>query len=98
LINNGVKQIDFLHPIDVLTSRLKNLQHLPEKQNEVGVAQAHLASKITSAFLGTLLSATHRRELLMWVEHIASIALDKSLGNTLDQYGLDPLKSIPATR
>jgi hypothetical protein len=89
-------RISILHPVDVLTSRLKNLQYLPEKQNEVGVAQAHLAIKITSAFLGTLLAAPHRRELLKWVEHIATIALDKSLGNTLDRYGLDPLKSIPA--
>jgi hypothetical protein len=80
----------------VLTSRLKNLQHLREKQNEVGVAQAHLAIKVTSAFLRTLLAAPHRRELLTWVEHIAGIALDKSLGNTLDRYALDPFKSIPA--
>jgi hypothetical protein len=88
-------KITILHPVDVLTSRLKNLQHLPEKQNEVGVAQAHLAIKITSAFLGTLLAKPHRRELLRWVEHVAGIALDKSLGNTLDRYELDPLKSIP---
>ena len=89
-------KISILHPVDVLTSRLKNLQHLREKQNKVGVAQAHLAIKITSAFLRTLLAAIHRRELLAWVEHIARIALDKSLGNTLDRYELDPLRSIPA--
>jgi hypothetical protein len=89
-------KISILHPVDVLTSRLKNLQHLREKQNEVGVAQAHLAIKITSAFLRTLLAAPNPRELLTWVEHIARIALDKSLGNTLDRYELDPLKSIPA--
>jgi hypothetical protein len=34
--------------------------------------------------------------LLTWVEHIARVALDKSLGRTLDRYELDPLKSIPA--
>ena len=89
-------KISILHPVDVLTSRLKNLQHLREKQNEVGVAQAHLAIKITSAFLRTLLAASHGREMLTWVEHIARVALDKSLGNTLDRYELDPLKSIPA--
>jgi hypothetical protein len=88
--------ISILHPVDVLASRLKNLQHLHEKQNEVGVAQAQLAIKIASAFLRTLIGASHRRELLMWVEDIAAIALDKSLGNTLDRYELDLLKSIPA--
>jgi hypothetical protein len=91
-------KISILHPIDVLTSRLKNLQHLPEKQNEIGVAQAHLAITIATAFLDTLLVPSQRRELLMWVEHIAEIALDKSLGSTLDQYGLDPLTSIPAEK
>jgi hypothetical protein len=89
-------KISILHPVDVLTSRLKNLQHLREKQNEVGVAQVHLAIKITTAFLRTLLAAPDRRDLLTWVEHLARIALDKSLGNTLDRYKLDPLKSIPA--
>jgi hypothetical protein len=89
-------KISILHPVDVLTSRLKNLQHLREKQNEIGIAQTRLAMKITSAFLRTLLAAPHRRELLTWVEHIAGIALDRSLGNTLDRYELDPLRSIPA--
>ena len=87
--------ISVLHPVDVLTSRLKNLQHLREKQNEIGVAQAHLAIKITASFLRTLITAPHRRELLRWVEHIAEVALDKSLGNTLDRYELDPFRSIP---
>jgi hypothetical protein len=82
----------------VLTSRLKNLQFLPAKQNELGAAQARLAIKTTSAFLETLLAPSHRRQLLMWVEHVAKIALDKSLGNTLDRYDLDPLASIPAGR
>jgi hypothetical protein len=91
-------KISILHPVDVLTSRLKNLQLLPEKQNEIGVAQAYLAIKTTSAFLETLLAPSHHRQLLTWIEHIAEIALDKSLGNTLDRYGLDPLKSIPAER
>jgi hypothetical protein len=79
----------------VLTSRLKNLQYLREKQNEVGAAQAHLAIRVTAAFLRTLLAAPRRRELLVWVEYVARIALDKSLGSTLDRYQLDPLKSIP---
>jgi hypothetical protein len=91
-------KISILHPVDVLTSRLKNLQLLPKKQNEIGVAQARLAIKTTSAFLETLLAPSHRRQLLKWLEHIAGIALDKSLGSTLDRYGLDPLKSIPAER
>ena len=38
-------KISVLHPVDVLTSRLKNLQLLREKQNEIGIAQARLAIK-----------------------------------------------------
>lgn len=91
-------KLSVLHPVDVLTSRLKNLQLLREKQNEIGAAQARLAIKTTLAFLDTLLSPSHRRELLSWVEHIAEITLDKSLGSTLDRYGLDPLQAIPAEK
>jgi hypothetical protein len=91
-------QISILHPIDVLTSRLKNLQHLPGKQNKIGVAQAQLAIKTTMAFLDTLLAPSHRRQLLASIEHIAEVALDESLGSTLDRYGLDPLKSIPVEK
>ncbi len=88
--------ISVLHPVDVLTSRLKNLQYLPEKQNDVGVAQARLAMGIVAAFLETLLDS--RRELLNWIERVAEIALDSSLGSTLDSYELDPLQCVPATR
>ena len=88
--------ISILHPVDVLTSRLKNLQHLPEKQNGIGVAQARLAIGIVAAFLETLLDS--RRELLNWIERVAEIALDSSLGNTLDRYQLDPLQCVPAKK
>ena len=88
-------QINVLHPVD-LVSRLKNLQHLPEKQNEIGVAQPHLAIKIVNAFLKTLLGSDSQHQLFRWIERIIDVAHDKSLGNTLDRYKLDPLLSIPA--
>jgi hypothetical protein len=87
--------INVLHPVDVLVSRLKNLQHLPAKQNEIGVAQAHLAIKIVNAFVKTLLGSDSQRQLFKWIERIIDLAHDKSLGSTLDRYKLDPLVSIP---
>ncbi len=43
-------KISILHPVDVLTSRLKNLQHLREKQNEVRVAQTLRPRSIAVVF------------------------------------------------
>lgn len=91
-------RINVLHPVDVLTSRLKNLQHLHEKQNHIGVGQARLSIRIVEAFLEEMVAADRRREVLRWVERIAEIALDGSLGNTLDRYDLDPLRAIPADK
>jgi hypothetical protein len=42
--------IQRLHPIDVLKSRLRNLQSLPSKRNPVSVAQARLAVEVARAF------------------------------------------------
>jgi len=91
-------RINVLHPVHVMASRLKNLQLLPEKQNAIGVAQARLSIKIVAAFLEDRIAADGSHGALTWVERVADIALDSSLGNTLDQYGLDPLQSVPADK
>jgi hypothetical protein len=91
-------KINILHPVHVLVSRLKNLQHLPHKQNDIGVAQARLSIRVVAAFLGELIAGDRRREALIWIERIADTALDPSLGDTLDQYELEPLKSIPVDK
>jgi len=69
---------------------------LPEKQNAIGVAQARLSIKIVAAFLEDRIAADGSHGALKWIERVADIALDNSLGNTLDQYGFG-LPNIPWT-
>jgi hypothetical protein len=89
--------IRILHPLDVLDSRLRNLQTLPSKQNPVGVAQAQLAIQVVRAFIEELVtSADNRRRLLQAVERVASLGHDKALLNVLERYALDPLEAVPA--
>lgn len=87
--------INILHPVDVLASRLRNLQFLTVKQNEIGVAQARLAIRIVQAYLESLCTPEQQRELLRSIERVAEFALDPSLGDTLDRYDLDPLQAVP---
>jgi len=89
-------KINVLHPVHVMVSRLKNLQLLLEKQNAIGVAQARLSIKIVAAFLEDRIAADGSHGALKWIERVADIALDNSLGNTLDQYGFG-LPNIPWT-
>jgi len=86
-----------LHPLDVLESRLRNLQTLPSKQNAVGAAQARLAIEVVHAFIEELLAGTYtRKRVLQAVERIASLAHDKRLLEVLTRYALEPLRAIPA--
>lgn len=43
--------VKLLHPLDVLESRLRNLDALPSKRNAIGVAQARLAVSVVQAFI-----------------------------------------------
>jgi hypothetical protein len=49
--------IQLLHPLDVLESRLRNLDALPSKQNTIGVAQARLAVSIIRAVIEDLMDS-----------------------------------------
>jgi hypothetical protein len=42
--------VQLLHPLDVLESRMRNLDALPSRRNAVGVAQARLAVSVVRAF------------------------------------------------
>ncbi|MGA7540073.1 MAG: hypothetical protein WBW93_15060 [Steroidobacteraceae bacterium] len=52
-LSRGVK---IIHPLDLLTSRLQNLAHIPEKRDAQGVAQGRLAISVVRAFI----SQAHR--------------------------------------
>jgi len=94
LANNA--HIRVLHPLDVLESRLRNLDLLASKQNAVGRAQVKLAVGIMAKFLRVLLAEESLRVLLEAVERVADIALDPRLSLVLLEEGVDLLGEVPA--
>jgi hypothetical protein len=88
--------IRILHPLDVLESRLRNLQILPSKRDGAGIAQAELAIAVARKFLESLIeSGEDTRTILDAVERVLQIALDKPLANVAADFGLNPLISVP---
>jgi hypothetical protein len=85
-----------LHPLDVLESRLRNLQTLPSKRDVAGVAQAALAIAVAGKFLESLIeSGEETRNTLDAVERVLQIALDKQLARVAIDYDLNPLIAVP---
>jgi hypothetical protein len=88
--------VRILHPLDVLESRLRNLQSLPSKRDAVGIAQAALAIAVVGKFLESLIeSGEETRKTLDAVERVLQIALDKNLVRVAIDYDLDPLIAVP---
>ena len=91
---NGA-HIRVLHPLDVLESRLRNLDLLPSKQNAIGSAQMRLAVGVMGKFLRVLLVQEPVRVLLEAVERVADIAFDPRLSRVLVTEGIDLLGEVP---
>ena len=95
----GGALIRILHPLDVLESRLRNLEHLPSKRVAASIAQAELAVAIAGKFFAWLLdSGAAPRTLLDAVERITQMGLDQGLARVAVDHGIDPLASVPASR
>jgi hypothetical protein len=85
-----------LHPLDVLESRLRNLQALSSKRNSIGVAQANLALQVVRKFIGMLLVGGERpRNMFSAVNRVIKLALDSRLTNVAFEYELDVLSAVP---
>jgi hypothetical protein len=92
-------RIRILHPLDVLESRLRNLDILPAKRNPIGIAQAELAITVAGKFFNLLLeSGEQMRTILDAVKRISQIALDLRLSKVAFDYDLNPLASVPWLR
>jgi hypothetical protein len=88
-------EVRVMHPLDVLMSRIKNLETLPEKRNAIGVSQASLAISIANAYLRELIAMGEERQVLKAVERVIDIALDPGATRIYLRYGIDPLRAIP---
>jgi len=88
-----------LHPLDVLESRLRNLDSLPAKRNDVGIAQARLGIRVVRAFIETLLDEGEKpRLVLQAARRVAKLALDSRLAQVAFSADLDVLSAVPAER
>lgn len=91
--------VNLLHPLDVLESRLRNLDSIPAKRNAIGVAQARLAVSVVRAFIEDLMDGEQDpRRLRQAVKRVASIALDTRLTPVVLTYDIDVLAAIPVER
>ena len=88
-------KVRVMHPLDVLVSRIKNLEVLPDKRNATGIAQAHLSVRVAAAFLGRLVNEADERALLNAIERVVDIAKDQGALKMYARYGVDPLQAIP---
>lgn len=90
-------KVRVMHPLDVLMSRIKNLEVLPDKRNPVGIAQAQLAVRVAGAFLEDVAQARDERALLNGIERVIDIAKDPGALKVHARYGIDPLLAIPVS-
>jgi hypothetical protein len=91
--------VQLLHPLDVLESRLRNLDALPSKRNATGVAQARLAVSVVRAFIEHYMNeAGDPRIVRQAVKRVEKLALDNRLLRVAFTYDIDVLAAIPADR
>jgi hypothetical protein len=84
-----------MHPVDCLESRLQNLELLPHKRNDVGIAQAKLAMQIVRALIERTLAAGNARDALALAEHVGYLSRSRAAGNAAAFYGVSVLDAIP---
>jgi hypothetical protein len=97
-LSDGVA-INLLHPLDVLESRLRNLDSIPAKRNAIGVAQARLAVSVVRAFIEDLMDGGQDpRKVRQTVKRVERIALDTRLTQIALTYDIDVLAAIPVER
>jgi hypothetical protein len=88
-----------LHPLDVLESRLRNLDSIPAKRNAIGVAQARLAVSVARAFIEDHMDdGNDPRKVRQAVKRVERIALDARLAQVALTYDVDVLAAIPVER
>jgi hypothetical protein len=91
--------VQVLHPLDVLESRLRNLDALPAKRNAIGVAQARLAVSVVRAFIEHYMNeAGDPRTVRQAVKRVEKLALDTQLARVAFTYDIDVLAAIPVDR
>ncbi len=84
-----------MHPVDCLESRLQNLELLPNKRTDVGVAQAKLAIGIVRRLIEDVLEKGEERHALKLAEHVGFLSRSRAAANAYGSYEIDVLEAIP---
>jgi len=90
-----IGRLRVIHPIDVLDSRIQNLDLLPEKRTRAGIAQARLGVDVARAFIRREISERGERSGLKLLERVAEIAADIAAVRVFLLYGIDALEAVP---
>jgi hypothetical protein len=90
-----IGRLRVIHPIDVLDSRIQNLNLLAEKRNAAGIAQGWLAVDVALEFIRREIATRGERVGLKLLERIADIAGDIAAVRVFLLYGIDPLRAVP---
>lgn len=91
----GIGVLRVMHPIDVLDSRIQNLDVLPEKRNETGVAQATLAVDMARAYVRLEIASHGERAGIKLLERLVAIAEDIAALRVFLLFAVDPLRAVP---
>ncbi len=87
-----------MHPVDCLASRLENLRLLPEKRNEVGVAQAKVAAAVVRAFIADVISRGEARHALKLAEFIIRLATTPAGINARTAFNINAMDAVPVEK
>jgi hypothetical protein len=91
--------VHLLHPLDVLESRLRNVDSLATKRNAIGVAQARLAVNVVRAFIEDYMdTGGNPRTVRQAVKRVEKLALDTRLSRVAFSYDIDVLAAVPVER
>ena len=88
-----IGRLRVMHPIDVLDSRVQNLDLIPSKRTPAGVSQAKLAIDVARASVAAEIVERGEKKALRLLERIAAIAADDGATRVFLRYGIDPLAS-----
>lgn len=90
-----VGRLRIMHPLDVLDSRIQNLDMIPSKRTRAGVSQAELAVDVARRFLSLEIAERGERKALRLLERIGSMASYDGSVRIFLKYGIDPLNAVP---
>lgn len=91
----GIGPVAVMHPVDVLASRIANLQSLSSKRTPAGFAQARLAIDMVAAFIRETLKSRGGRAGLKLLERVVDLAEDHAGLLVFILHGIDVLQAVP---